>query len=776
MKFKFRYLLWGIMPVLLIYGAFALQQKSPELNGDPLAETLPSRRQLRRNFFEKREVVVVYESKNQALIRRYERLPETFANAPTSGFRGNVKVKFKRASSLTEAELGNSILFLTGTPESNPLLKRLLRDNPLDITEDGIAFGNKKITNKEAVLLISMYPNPVNTNLPMGLISGIDEENVLAFFETMAEQEGQGIFRQNLDFNIFQDDARIVLGNFDQSWKIDTKVLFDFSDNSTEEYSSEYFDFISHAMSISADSIKAIANKADKTAKIILNFLEHSESIPRIEYHIYSSSEHKGLISGNTDQAHYTKQDKAVHTIINNNYLENYIEKENDLIINSLIGVSELIAFNKGLPVYFTDQWQKKGYKYWTARLFDSGNALSLEELLNNEIIAIESPLMVACLSASLVDFLLQTWGKIKFLNAYDNWVPTRDELRNLSSLWNDYLVQLAAKHRNKFAANLPLPYIKGFNFAHEGYSIYNGYASAMASAAIEKQHNMGSNAIALVPYSYIQNVNKPAAFNISNYPGTENDQAIVHSAYKAKQLGMFSLLKPQIYVGNSWPGDIEMLNDADWDKFFDYYYRWIRHYAFLAEIHHLDALSVGVEFTKATLGHGDRWRKMISNIRGLYGGKITYAANWGAEFENIDFWDAVDFIGLNCYYPLSKKDNPTDAEMRMKFDTVKTKIKTVYSKYNKAVVFTEIGFRSINMPWKNPHAEGDDSFNDEHQRRCYEVVLEGIKGEEWCAGILWWKFPSYLDYRGTENSAFTPNNKTAEATVRKWFSQELGR
>jgi len=211
-------------------------------------------------------------------------------------------------------------------------------------------------------------------------------------------------------------------------------------------------------------------------------------------------------------------------------------------------------------------------------------------------------------------------------------------------------------------------------------------------------------------------------------------------------------------------------LSAADWDAFFDYYYRWIRHYAFLAEIHEMEALCVGVEFAKATLSHEAEWRKMFKGLRGLYQGKLTYAANWGSEFEQVGFWDELDFIGLNCYYPLSKSKEPTKEELKANFEIVKSKITKVYNKFKKPIVFTEIGFRSINGPWKSPHAEGDDSFNPEHQRLCYEVVFEGIENQPWCGGILWWKFPSYLEYRGEENGAFTPNNKLAEETVREWF------
>jgi hypothetical protein len=280
----------------------------------------------------------------------------------------------------------------------------------------------------------------------------------------------------------------------------------------------------------------------------------------------------------------------------------------------------------------------------------------------------------------------------------------------------------------------------------------------------------MGGNALALVPYTFMRDIHKPESFRFSHDANDENDESIVHSAYEAKKMEMFSILKPQVYVGSSWPGAIEMLNLNDWEKFFDYYYRWIRHYAFLAEIHGMDALCLGVEFTNATLTHETEWRDIIRKTRGLFRGKLTYAANWGEEFENIGFWDELDFIGLNSYYPLSKKDHPSDGELRAQFDTVKTKIETVYRKFKKPIVFTEIGFRSIDMPWKNPHAEGDNSFNEEHQERCYRIIFEGLENEPWCKGILWWKFPSYLEYQGIENSAFTPNNKKAETTVRKWF------
>ena len=766
-----KYVFWVLAPCLLIFGAFALKQNTSDVGiSIPLNSTITSRQQLRKSFFEKREVLMVYYASNEALALRYKNLIDGILLGNGEGFMGNIGVKFKNADQLNEQDIRDNILFLVGTEVGNPILSKLIKDLPIRFKADKIAYGKREISSENALLMVSFIPNPENPLLPMGFLTGSDEEQVYSFFETKIKEEGRGIFRQNLDFNIYKNRARVVMGNFDHEWSLDTTALFDFTDKNNLVHSSDHFDFISHQSDLLPSTVQSIAIRAEQAISSILEFLNYTDELQRMQYHIYGSAEEKGLITGNTDQAHFVEEDNAVHTVINDKYKDNFIEKENALVISRLLGASKISAMERGLPVYFTNQWQREGYVYWTARLFTSGNALSLMELLNNDLAEIESPLITDCLSASLVAFLLDTWGKEVFLKNYANWVPSNKELQQLEPLWQNYLSAKASSTALNKKAPTKLAYLKGFNFAHEGYSIYNGYASTKATEAINKQNELGSNALSLIPYSYIQNINKPAPFRFSNRAGSENDESIVHSAYEAKQKGMFTLLKPQIFVGNSWPGDIEMLNQTDWDSFFDYYYKWIRHYAFLAEIHEMDALCIGVEFTKATLNQSDKWREMIRKTRSLFRGKLTYAANWGAEFENIDFWNELDFIGLNCYYPLSKKDNPTDEELKAKFDTIKTKINAVYSRFKKPIVFTEIGFRSINMPWKNPHAEGDDSYNQEHQQRCYEVVFSGIENEPWCGGILWWKFPSYLEYRGTENSAFTPNNKMAEAAVRRWF------
>ena len=167
---------------------------------------------------------------------------------------------------------------------------------------------------------------------------------------------------------------------------------------------------------------------------------------------------------------------------------------------------------------------------------------------------------------------------------------------------------------------------------------------------------------------------------------------------------------------------------------------------------------------------------ELIRKIRKLYSGKITYASNWGDEFENVGFWEELDYIGLDCYYPLSKNENATPEELDANFRNILKKIENIQKKYDKPLLFTEIGFRSISMPWRQPHAQANGAgYNGEHQKLCYEIVMKNLVDKPWCQGLLFWKWPSDLGNRPPGNTDFSPSDKPAEAAVAEWFGRLEG-
>ena len=151
----------------------------------------------------------------------------------------------------------------------------------------------------------------------------------------------------------------------------------------------------------------------------------------------------------------------------------------------------------------------------------------------------------------------------------------------------------------------------------------------------------------------------------------------------------------------------------------------------------------------------------------------MTYAANWGNDFENVTFWDALDYIGLNSYYSLSNSEAPTDDALRKGVQDVIRRVENVYHQYNKPVIFTEIGFTSTPKSWHEPHlSAGGKPVDLAAQARCYETVFSELYRQKWLAGIYWWKWPTYLEYGGPLDNDFTPNNKPAEAIIARYYGE----
>ena len=101
-------------------------------------------------------------------------------------------------------------------------------------------------------------------------------------------------------------------------------------------------------------------------------------------------------------------------------------------------------------------------------------------------------------------------------------------------------------------------------------------------------------------------------------------------------------------------------------------------------------------------------------------------------------------------------------------------RIEAVCRRYDKSMIFTEIGFSSVEAPWQNPHLDGyDRPANDLHQARCYRVVLQNIADRPWCRGLFWWKWPTDLSQQGGyDGKSFQPNGNPAEKTVAEYYQR----
>ena len=517
-----------------------------------------------------------------------------------------------------------------------------------------------------------------------------------------------------------------------------------------------------------ADLLKRLQSNRDRLS----NFLGIPPSTVQIQVEVFSALAAKALATQNMQPAHADPLSRTLYLVQNDFWDGVSLHVENEFLIAEIIGKSGSRLLEKGLATWLVPNWQEKGFLYWAHRIVASHNLPPLTVLLDNDRFQAGSPLVHTALAGAFVSFLLDTRGKQQLLDYYKTPEALFDQAPSLEKEFHNYLMDCFPSEKTE-----PVPldkgYWKGFNFAHEGYQIYNGYGSNLAKQSLEHMATTGSNAVAIVPYTFMRDPQLPVPLPFPQRAGSENDAAVLEAAFQARVLGMKTLLKPQIWLRNSWPGDIRMSNPTGWQQFMDYYRQWITHYALLAEMYDFDAFCVGVELVQSTQNQPDQWRQLIRDIRILYSGSVTYAANWGTEFEQLSFWDELDYIGLDCYYPLGKETPTSVAALSRTFRQVCQKIENISCQFNKPVLLTEIGFRSVTQPWVHPYAEPmGRPANQQHQMMCYQAVLQELQNQSWCTGILWWKWPSYLDYGGSDNTGFSPANKLAEQPLQQGFAQ----
>jgi hypothetical protein len=99
------------------------------------------------------------------------------------------------------------------------------------------------------------------------------------------------------------------------------------------------------------------------------------------------------------------------------------------------------------------------------------------------------------------------------------------------------------------------------------------------------------------------------------------------------------------------WRGQIgQGFIQTQWDDWFYSYTQYMKLMASTAESLGVDLLIVGTELSE-TEAQESHWRQVIAAIRKKYSGAIVYGANHGGiGWDNVKWWDAVDFIGLDAY------------------------------------------------------------------------------------------------------------------------------
>ncbi len=258
----------------------------------------------------------------------------------------------------------------------------------------------------------------------------------------------------------------------------------------------------------------------------------------------------------------------------------------------------------------------------------------------------------------------------------------------------------------------------------------------------------------------------------------TPTDASVRALIARAHASGMRVFLNPFVnsLEGGGWQANFRPASPAKWFLSFDSY---LAHYARLAQATHADLFAIGDEFDSRDTVPAYRpyWLRAIAVARRYYHGPIVYGADY-PNYQQVTFWQALDDVGVDAYFPLSQESAPSVATLAASWRAVAGEIQAWRKSTGldrKGFIITELGYPSEDGAAAQPGAWlPHQPVNLVLQQRLYQATLTTIGQEPWLRGLFWfwWANPSNPNWQGgPRDNGYTPRGKPAEATLRHYYN-----
>lgn len=308
------------------------------------------------------------------------------------------------------------------------------------------------------------------------------------------------------------------------------------------------------------------------------------------------------------------------------------------------------------------------------------------------------------------------------------------------------------------------MKYIKGVTFAPFVSKGRIGTEASNRSLKIMKEQT-GADFVILAPGA-IQKTCISEEIDFSS-DATMTDEELVTTIRYAKSIGLRVALKPTVNCADHvWRGhvhffDIDVPCEPKWGRWFEYYTKFQLHYAKIAEEEGCEMFIAGCEMVMTEIREKE-WRKLISDIRQVFHGLISYNTDKYQE-DHVRWWDAVDVISSSGYYPIHDWENQLD------------RIETVVKKYDKPFFFAEAGCMSRNGSNQIPNdwtIQGE--LDLEGQAEFYRSMFAACAKRDWVQGFGLWSWSEHLKEteEALKDTGYELYEKPAVETVKTFYEK----
>lgn len=306
------------------------------------------------------------------------------------------------------------------------------------------------------------------------------------------------------------------------------------------------------------------------------------------------------------------------------------------------------------------------------------------------------------------------------------------------------------------------------------------GYGTERSAALLDELKRMGVNWVSLTPFGRIWSLHSTSIQLDFEAPYPQNRAALARMIAQAHGRGIKVLLIPHLWVETGgWRGEIDPGSERGWQDYQRAYRDFVLAWADLAGSAGADAFSIGVE-CKSWSGRFDGyWRALIADVRARFPGLLTYSANWD-EADNVVFWDALDLIGINAFYPLAHHPRASYQEYLAGARRARDQIAVLGQTLDMPVLFVEVGYTTRTdaavEPWLWPDDMRGVVIDEHEQARALAAVFEAFLPEPWFAGFFVWRYYADLDDVSQEDAwGFSPHGKLAEPLLDQVFDWAWG-
>lgn len=316
----------------------------------------------------------------------------------------------------------------------------------------------------------------------------------------------------------------------------------------------------------------------------------------------------------------------------------------------------------------------------------------------------------------------------------------------------------------------------KGMSYRPAPYPNYYPYDTDESDESLRRMAECGVEWVAIITWWFQENLTSTQIYPHPDY--TPTNESLKHAVQNAHELGMKVMLKPMVDTEDARNLPRWMIPPST--GWFTSYKTFVGSYAQFAQETGVELLCIGCEF-KTTEVDVASWRQIISEVRKHYSGPLTYAATVDS-YQHIAWWDALDYVGINAFFPLTDKGDLTLEELKQAWNRTANDIESWHSSMDKPILFTEIGYRSGNGTNKEPWNWTKTMKPDpQEQFDCYLAAFQILWNKQWFYALYWWIWEGYpnMTLQGYDKaydwalSDFTPQNKPVQYLIKSWYSSE---